>query len=103
MKGLPPERCAGRSLARCPEKLQAKQAAKNGRGRKAVTDADRRRWNLPKKEWKAWEVPFDTDPDWPKDLQIPDGLSPAWRAKMDEVNAASPLTPSRRNWSISLR
>ncbi|OPY08506.1 MAG: Modification methylase DpnIIB [Syntrophus sp. PtaB.Bin001] len=71
------------------EKLQAKLAAKERtEGRKAVTDADRRRWNLPKKEWKAWEVPFDTDPDWPEALK--NALTAyrlAWRAKMDEVNA----------------
>ncbi|MBP7949216.1 MAG: site-specific DNA-methyltransferase [Verrucomicrobiales bacterium] len=39
-------------------------------------------------EWQEWEVPFDTDPDWPKPLQ--DALTAyrtAWRAKMDEVNA----------------
>ena len=38
--------------------------------------------------WKEWEVPFDTDPDWPKPLA--DALTAyraAWRAKMDEVNA----------------
>ena len=38
--------------------------------------------------WQEWEVPFDTDPDWPQPLQ--DALAAyrqAWRAKMDEVNA----------------
>ncbi len=38
--------------------------------------------------WQEWEVPFDTDPDWPQALQ--DALTAyrtAWRAKMDEVNA----------------
>lgn len=38
--------------------------------------------------WKEWQVPFDTDPDWPQPLQ--DALTAyrqAWRAKMDEVNA----------------
>jgi len=57
-------------------------------GKKAVTDADRRRWILPENEWKEWEVPFDTDPDWPQALQ--DALTEyrkAWRGKMDEVNA----------------
>jgi adenine-specific DNA-methyltransferase len=42
----------------------------------------------PRGAWKEWEVPFDTDPDWPKPLQ--DALTAyrsAWRAKMDEVNA----------------
>src|SRR5581483_9191467 len=53
-----------------------------------VTDADVRRWTLPEKEWKEWEVPFDTDPDWPQALQ--EALldyRKAWRQKMDEVNA----------------
>ena len=38
--------------------------------------------------WQKWEVPFDTDPDWPQLLQ--EALidyRKAWRAKMDEVNA----------------
>ncbi|HMM57903.1 MAG TPA: site-specific DNA-methyltransferase [Rudaea sp.] len=50
--------------------------------------AEKYRAAIPKNEWKAWEVPFDTDPDWPKALQ--DALMAyrtAWRAKMDEVNA----------------
>src|SRR5690606_13834111 len=37
---------------------------------------------------REWEVPFDTDPDWPEPLR--DALvsyREAWRAKMDEVNA----------------
>jgi adenine-specific DNA-methyltransferase len=72
-------------------------------GRKAVTDADRRRWLLPPDNrdrsvkltvpadfegWYEWEVPFDADPDWPQEFQ--DALTAyrqAWRAKMDEVNA----------------
>jgi len=57
-------------------------------GKRAVTDAEERRWRLPEKEWKEWEVPFDTDPDWPQALQeaLTDYRS-AWRQKMDEVNA----------------
>jgi len=45
------------------------------------------RSSIPQGEWKAWEVPFDTDADWPHSLQ--DALTAyreAWRAKMDEVN-----------------
>lgn len=56
-------------------------------GKRAVTDADERRWKLPEKEWKDWEVPFDTDPDWPEELK--EALTDyrlAWRQKMDEVN-----------------
>ncbi|RJX18292.1 MAG: site-specific DNA-methyltransferase, partial [Ammonifex sp.] len=57
-------------------------------GKRAVTDADERRWKLPEKEWKDWEVPFDTDPDWPEELRkaLTD-YRQAWRQKMDEVNA----------------
>jgi adenine-specific DNA-methyltransferase len=70
-------------------RLQRKLAEKQRReGKKAVTDADRRRWELPRSAWQAWEAPFDTDPDWPQPLQ--DALTAyraAWRAKMDEVNA----------------
>ncbi|HXG48287.1 MAG TPA: hypothetical protein VNO52_11735, partial [Methylomirabilota bacterium] len=62
--------------ARAPLKgLTPKQA-------KAYQDA------IPAGEWKEWEVPFDTDTDWPKPLA--DALTAyraAWRAKMDEVNA----------------
>jgi adenine-specific DNA-methyltransferase len=43
---------------------------------------------IPRGGWKEWEVPFDTDPDWPKTLQ--EALivyRVAWRTKMDDVNA----------------
>jgi adenine-specific DNA-methyltransferase len=64
-------------------KLLAKQKAE---GKKSITEADRRRWELPKK-WEHWQVPFDTDEDWPKDLQrAVTEYRQAWRAKMDEVN-----------------
>ena len=70
-------------------KLLAKLAEKERReGKMSITDADRRRWQLPETGWQEWEVPFDTDPDWPQPLQ--DALTDyrnAWRAKMDEVNA----------------
>ncbi|MEZ4711090.1 MAG: DNA methyltransferase [Caldilineaceae bacterium] len=58
-------------------------------GKRALTDADRRRWLLPKQSWQEWEVPFDVDADWPLALQ--DALTAyrtAWRQKMDAVNAA---------------
>jgi len=72
---------------RLKAKLVEKERQKGGR---AITDADRRRWLLPDAEvgWKEWEVPFDTDPDWPQSLK--DALMAyrqAWRGKMDEVNA----------------
>ena len=69
-------------------KLRAKLAEKERReGKRAITDADKRRWDLPETAWQAWEVPFDTDPDWTETLQ--EALTDyrdAWRAKMDEVN-----------------
>lgn len=45
-------------------KLRGKQKAE---GKKAVTRADHRRWELPK-QWQHWNVPLDTDPDWPTEL-----------------------------------
>jgi len=59
-------------------------------GRNAITDGDRRRWELPEpgKSWEHWQVPFDTDSDWPQGLQ--DAVTEyrkAWRNKMEEVNA----------------
>jgi adenine-specific DNA-methyltransferase len=59
-------------------------------GKRAITDADRRRWQLPKKgeKWKHWEVPFDFDPEWPKALQEAVGAySKFWQEKMEEINA----------------
>jgi adenine-specific DNA-methyltransferase len=71
------------------QQLAAKLREKERReGKKAITDADRRRWLLPREEWKEWEVSFDVDEDWTPELQA--GLTAyraAWRAKMDEVNA----------------
>jgi adenine-specific DNA-methyltransferase len=50
--------------------------------------ADAYRSEIPQKAWKEWEVPFDTDPDWPKSLQEAlKAYRAAWREKMDEVNA----------------
>jgi adenine-specific DNA-methyltransferase len=80
-------------LAKVDEKIRQKLALKltekqKKEGKSAVTDADKRRWVLPKKEWKEWEVPFDTDPDWPEPLQKAlVEYRKAWRAKMDEINA----------------
>ena len=69
--------------------LLAKLAEKERReGKRAITDADRRRWQLPDTAWQEWEVPFETDLDWPEALQ--EALTDyreAWRAIMDEVNA----------------
>lgn len=69
-------------------KLLTKLAKKKTReGKRSITDADRRRWQLPETAWREWEVPFDTDPDWTEALQ--EALTDyrdAWRIKMDEVN-----------------
>ncbi len=64
-------------------KLEAKQRAE---GKSSITDADQRRWLL-KDHFEHWEVPFDTDPTWPHDLQAAvKAYRIAWRTKMDEVN-----------------
>ena len=65
-------------------------AAPARRPLKAVTarQAAKYRERIPRREWRAWEAPFDADPDWPASLR--DALAAyraAWRAKMDEVNA----------------
>ena len=57
---------------------------------KAVTarQAATYREKIPQQEWREWETPFDTDPDWPQPLREALGTyRAAWRAKMDEVNA----------------
>ena len=71
-------------------KLLAKYDAKKKRKDKEdpITDADERRWKLPETKWEEWEIPFDTDPDYPQALS--DAIveyRKAWRSKMDEVNA----------------
>ena len=71
---------------RLAAKLDKKQ---RDEGKRALTDADRRRWLLPGATgWHHWEVPFDTDPDYPKPLaDAVTAYRAAWRAKMDDVNA----------------
>ena len=57
---------------------------------KALTQrqASKYRERIPDREWQHWQVPFDTDPDWPQPLrEALDAYRTAWRAKMDEVNA----------------
>lgn len=57
-------------------------------GKRSITEADRRRWMLPKEPWQEWQVPYDTDEDWPAALQTAlRAYREAWRAKMDQVNA----------------
>ncbi len=87
-------------------RLKIKLADKERReGKKSITEADRRRWlfkETPADDsllynaegvyaygWKEWEVPFDTDPDWPDQLQqTVASYRLLWREKMDEINAA---------------
>ena len=46
------------------------------------------REQIPHEEWKDWEAPFDSDPDWPRPLsEALTAFRAAWRAKMAEVNA----------------
>lgn len=85
-------------------RLAAKLAKKQKEeGKRAITDADHRRWVLPPDnrekgvkytvdatvaKWYHWEVPFDTDPDWPIGLRdAVTAYRAAWRARMDEVSA----------------
>ena len=70
-------------------KVLSKLAEKQRReGTRSITDADRRRWQLPDTAWQEWEVPFDTDSDWPEVLQEAlTNYREAWRGKMGEVNA----------------
>ncbi|HEY3857848.1 MAG TPA: site-specific DNA-methyltransferase [Verrucomicrobiae bacterium] len=78
--------------AKLADKLRRKEREE---GKKSISEADRRRWLLPgnpqspigKPQWQEWEIPFDTDPDWPKPLrEALQNYRAAWRAKMDEVN-----------------
>jgi len=110
-----PQSAEGRELR---ARLVSKLIKKLRDDARSVTDADERRWILPgtspdlfqaakggptarqaselrafaalrETEWKEWEVPFDTDPDWPAPLAAAlTAYRAAWRAKMDEVNAA---------------
>jgi adenine-specific DNA-methyltransferase len=111
-------RAANAALAGVTDALRASLVAKLAAkfrtdGARAITDADTRRWLLPRTdkaligfgsasqkkdwvasippevEWREWEVPFDADTDWPQTLQAAvTAFREAWRAKMDEVNAA---------------
>jgi len=71
--------------------LKSKLRQKKKKGDRSISDADVRRWLLPAdgQLWEHWEVPFDTDPDWPEELQnAVEAYRNAWREKMDEVNDA---------------
>lgn len=83
------------ALAQIGDDLRRKLAGKlltkqKTEGKRAITDADTRMWQLPEKgsRFEHWTVPFDTDPDYPEDLaNAVTAYRAAWRAKMDEVNA----------------
>jgi len=69
-------------------------------GKKSITEADRRRWQLPvrNQKWEHWTVPFDTDPDYPKALaEAVTAYRQSWRAKMDDVNACINASAEQEN------
>jgi adenine-specific DNA-methyltransferase len=52
------------------QRLAAKLLEQEKReGKKAITEANRRCWHLPKGGWKEWEAPFDADEEWPPELK----------------------------------
>jgi adenine-specific DNA-methyltransferase len=85
------------ALSKVSDELRAQLKAKllrkqKSEGKRSITDADRRRWELPKsnEKWEEWEVPFDTDPHWPQILQeAVNTYREVWRAKIDEINACN--------------
>ncbi len=69
-----------------PDQIKSVPARKPFKG-VTTPQAARYREKIPKGEWKEWQVPFDTDPDWPESLQQAlTAYRTAWQAKMDEVN-----------------
>lgn len=75
------------------QSFSAKKADKDQGFSKNITASQVKKYKefateLSSGSWQEWQVPFDSDPDWPQALQ--DALTSyraAWRAKMDEVNA----------------
>jgi adenine-specific DNA-methyltransferase len=96
---------ANAALARLSTALRQALAAKLLRkqkqeGKKAITDADRRRWELPAKGkgWRQWDIPFDTDPDYPSDLKTAvEQYRMSWRAKMARSTPALLRTRNRKS------
>ena len=69
-----------------PQRIRTAPARKPFKG-VTTRQAEKYREKIPRGEWKEWEVPFDTDPDWPEPLrEALTAYRAAWRAKMDEVN-----------------
>ena len=46
--------------------LKQKQNISN---KSSMTESDIRKWDLPKHKWDAWQVPYESDPDWPVPLK----------------------------------
>lgn len=66
-------------------KMQGKQIAES---KKNITEADLRRWKLPETVFEHWEVPFDTDTEYPHSFaKAIEKYRNTWRQKMNEVNA----------------
>ena len=63
-------------------KLEAKRR-KRPRRDYPITDADERRWNLPRDRWEHWEVPFDADRDYPTASHRARGSLPRGLARQD--------------------
>lgn len=96
------------------EKLRAKERDK---GKRSVTDRERRRWLLPPLNrsysatqrralvvaedfdgWYHWEVPFDGDPDWPKALtQAVLAYREAWKEKTEDLDACIAANSDRES------
>lgn len=95
---------------RMVEKFKAKYTTE---GARAISDPDLRRWLLPRTEptlvnfgtsnqkrawrdaipknsgWREWEVPFDSDSDWPNELAVAlDSFRTTWKSKMADINQA---------------
>ena len=81
------DKVSNETRSRLLGKLEAKRKSKSKDG--PITDADERRWNLPVDRWSEWQVPFDSDPDWPEPLkEALIAFRLGWRAKRDEVDKA---------------
>jgi adenine-specific DNA-methyltransferase len=70
--------------------LSSREAARNLDSKTEISPRSaRRNDNQGEVGWQEWQVPFDTDEDWTPELKTAlTEYRAAWRAKMDEVNAA---------------
>jgi adenine-specific DNA-methyltransferase len=69
--------------------LAAKLVAKQrDEGKRSISEADTRRWDLSATNFEHWTVPFDTDPLWPKELRSAvEAYRGAGHARSEEVDA----------------